>query len=118
MSDFNSPPVLDTSASLPPVRVSVSRPHLHRSVSANVLSGDDVQVERRPASAVTPVSSPASSPRAVEPTRTRPRTRYYVSQETALLAASRDIASSSRAVLGNRVPEQSTPVAEPTALGD
>jgi hypothetical protein len=41
-----------------------------------------------------------------------------VSQEAALLAASRDIASSSRAVLGNRAPEQSTPVAEPTALGD
>jgi hypothetical protein len=73
-----------------------------------------VQVEHRPASAVTPVSSPASSPRAVEPTRTR----YYVSQEGALLAASHDIASSSRAVLGNRAPEHSTPVAEPTALGD
>jgi hypothetical protein len=101
MSDYNSPPVLDTSASLTPVRVSVSRPHLRRSVSANVLSGDHVQVEHRPASAVTPVSSPASSPSAVEPTRTRPRTRCYVSQETALLAASRDIASSSRAVLGN-----------------
>jgi hypothetical protein len=94
------------------------RLHLRRSVSANVLSGDHVQVERRPASAVTPISRPASSPRVVEPTRTRPRTRYYVSQEAALLAASRDIASSSRAVLGNRAPEQSTPVAEPTALAD
>jgi hypothetical protein len=118
MSDFNSPPVLDVSASLTPVRVAVSRPQLRRSVSANVLSGDHVQVQNRLASAVTPVSNPASSPRAVEPTQTRPRTRYYAMQEAELLAASRDIASLSRAVLGNRAPEQSTPVAGPTALAD
>jgi hypothetical protein len=81
-------------------------------------SGDHVQVGRRPASAATPVSSPASSPTAVEPTRTRPRTRYCVSQEAALLAAARDITTSSRAVLGNRAPEQRTTVVEPTALAD
>jgi hypothetical protein len=118
MSDQDSPPASVAPTSLAPVRVTVSRSHLRRSISANVLSGDRVQADSRPAATITPISSPAPSPRAVEQTRTRPRTRHYVAQEEAFLAASRNVASSSRTVLGDQTLEQSTPVAEPTALAN